>query len=277
MLCSICADVGERMPFHAHTPHELIVCLSDGGELYLEDKVYPFTVGRTFLLPAGVSHSVTGEKNTHAKIQFICFDTPLLASLGVFPLVHYFLSDHKKLLVSSLNGKRVGDENLRLAKQLQLELDGHSSYGEVMARAILTQLLINHMRQLQVAPVTKGNSKAFAIERCCSEILEDIAAPRCLTEMSKKAGMSRSAFVAQFKTYTGVGMVEFVNSHRVQRAQRQLQSSDASVTEIAFALGFGNLGHFYTVFKKQVGMTPIEYREWARSQYEISVPQRAVS
>lgn len=272
MLCSIRAEVGERLPFHQHPPHELVVCLGEEGELSLDNTTFNYGVGRTFLLPSGVSHSVFGSCKRPAKTQFICFDTPTLTSMGAFPLLNYFMGDHRKLLVASLPDDARYQENVALATRLQQELDEHTVYGDTMARALLAQLLVNHMRFLNVSPVARQNSRAFAIERCCTEILENLSAPLCLVALAKKAGMSRSTFSAQFKQHTGMGLVEYVNAHRVQAAQRQLQSSEISATDIAFSLGFGNLGHFYTVFKKQVGMTPCVYREWARSQHEIRTP-----
>lgn len=272
MLCSIRAQVAETIPFHAHSPHELIVCLSDGGRLMLENESYTLGAGCTFLLPGEVKHQVAASVDTPVDLQFICFDTPLLSQLGIFQLTHHVASLQRKSLISSLYDEETRQENQRLAVQLQRELDSHSTFGVLMARAILTQLLVNHLRCLQVPPLTRRNSKSFAIERCCAEILDNLSAPHGLSEKAKASGMSRSGFAVQFKQYTGMGLVEFIHYHRVQRAQRFLQESDLSVTEIAFALGFGNLGHFYTVFKKQVGMPPVEYREWARSQFVPLMP-----
>lgn len=274
MLCSIRAQVTEAIPYHAHSPHELIVCLSGSGRLWVENESYTLSTGCTFLLPGEVKHQVAATIETPVDLQFICFDTPLLSQLGIFPLSHHVESLQRNNLIHSVSDTATRQENQRLARALQKEFDSHSTFGVLMARAMLTQLLVNHIRHLQVPPLTRRNSKAFAIERCCAEILENLATPHGLSEKAKATGMSRSAFAVQFKQYTGMALVEFIHYHRVQRAQRLLQESDASVTEIAFSLGFGNLGHFYTVFKKQVGMPPVEYREWARSQF---VPSSSVA
>lgn len=269
MLCSIRADVQESMPFHAHPPHELIVCLDEHGSLHLENERFDFAAGRTFLLPSGLPHSVQGSKNAPARSQFVCFDSALLGSLGTLPLQAMTGKRKSWLTHCAFDDGRYSD-NLRLAGLLQQELDASSLYGDTMSKALLAQLLVNHLRHLQVHPIVQQNSRHFAIARCCQQILDDLAAPHCLNTLARNAGMSRSTFSLQFKQHTGLSLIEFIHFHRVTQAQRALQDSAESVTDIAFALGFGNLGHFYTVFRKQVGMTPCEYRSWSHAQYRTN-------
>lgn len=273
MLCSIRAEINEAMPFHAHPPHELIVCLDDNGALQSEGDRFLFSAGRTFLLPSGLSHAVIGRKDGPANTQFICFDSDFLNGLGVFPLTSFFTGKYTHRLVACAPDTESCANNLRVAKLLQQELDTQSIYGETLAKALLTELLISHLRHLQINLILMQNSKRFAIERCCRTILDNLSAPHCLTALAREVGMSRSAFSMQFKQHTGMSLVEFVNVHRVRRAQWELQWSHNSVTEIAFSLGFGNLGHFYSVFKKQVGMTPSDYRLWILSQFRRDIPK----
>lgn len=267
MLCSIRANILETMPEHAHPPHELIVCLNEHGALHLENECFSFAPGRTFLLPSGLPHSVAVYGNTPALTQFVCFDSALLNSLGTFPMISQLSGESSRWLVCSATDDGRYIQNLALAESLQKELDAPCLYADTMSRAMVAQLLINHLRHAQVHPLLRQNSRRFAIERCCQTLLENLGASHGVNELAQAAGMSRSSFSQQFKQYTGLSLVEFVNFHRVQRAQRALQDTTESVTEIAFALGFGNLGHFYSVFKKQVGMTPCEYRSWSHAQY----------
>lgn len=63
-----------------------------------------------------------------------------------------------------------------------------------------------------------------------------------------------------YKKKTGVSLKDYINDYRIQQAKQLLLHSDKQVGEVAADVGFGNLSYFSTLFKKNTGMTPVEYR-----------------
>ena len=63
-----------------------------------------------------------------------------------------------------------------------------------------------------------------------------------------------------YKKSTGVNLKDYINDYRMEQAKKLLQSSKKTVGEIAADVGFDNLSYFSTLFKKNTGMTPLEYR-----------------
>lgn len=55
--------------------------------------------------------------------------------------------------------------------------------------------------------------------------------------------------------------LEFIAQRVLLEAKRLLHSSDRSIKEIAFHLGFANLSYFSSFFKSKTNMTPKEYKE----------------
>lgn len=62
------------------------------------------------------------------------------------------------------------------------------------------------------------------------------------------------------KKETGKNGTEHIQLHIIERAKDRLLSSTASVSEIAYDLGFEYPQYFSKIFKKNTGMTPAEYR-----------------
>lgn len=63
------------------------------------------------------------------------------------------------------------------------------------------------------------------------------------------------------KQETGKTAIELIHIFLISEAKNLLQGSENSVSETAYALGFDNPPYFSRLFKKEVGMSPNEYRK----------------
>lgn len=73
--------------------------------------------------------------------------------------------------------------------------------------------------------------------------------------------MSRSVLYSKIKTAVGMTPVDFVRHIRLLRAQKLINDTDQSLTQIAYSVGFSDPKYFSKVFKREMGVTPSEYRE----------------
>jgi len=80
---------------------------------------------------------------------------------------------------------------------------------------------------------------------------EDVAAVACITPnyLSK-----------QFRIKKGMNLREYINKIRIDEAKRLLLSTNLPVSEIAGMTGYDNISYFSTVFRKHVGMSPVDWR-----------------
>ena len=82
-----------------------------------------------------------------------------------------------------------------------------------------------------------------------------------VTELAEASGLSESHFRQRFHQEMGISPSDFIARRRVQKAKGLLKSSELSITEIAFQLGFQSSPYFAAVFKKLTGQTPSQFRE----------------
>jgi AraC-like DNA-binding protein len=85
-----------------------------------------------------------------------------------------------------------------------------------------------------------------------------------LDNVARDAGLSRPHFYKLFRENTGVTPALYANTMRVERALDRLTSSQISVTDIGFELGFSSQSHFTHFFAANVGIAPTLYRTIAR-------------
>ncbi len=80
------------------------------------------------------------------------------------------------------------------------------------------------------------------------------------------AGYTPSYFTRIFKEISGLYVNDFIRQVRINRAKELLNLPDSKVSDIPFTVGFTNLSHFSTVFKKDVGLSPSAYRDYVLSK-----------
>lgn len=78
-------------------------------------------------------------------------------------------------------------------------------------------------------------------------------------DLAKEVGLSRTHLQRKMKDVTGLSVAEFIRNIRLEQAARLLKEQKINVSQVAYSVGFSNLAHFSTVFKKHFGVTPTEY------------------
>jgi len=79
--------------------------------------------------------------------------------------------------------------------------------------------------------------------------------------LTKEVGISRAQLHRKMKEMTGLPISEFIRNIRLEQAVRLLEEQKLNITQVAYTVGFSNLAHFSTVFRKQFGVSPTEYLE----------------
>jgi AraC-like DNA-binding protein len=94
--------------------------------------------------------------------------------------------------------------------------------------------------------------------------------PVSLPDVAAHAKLSPYHFLRVYKQAYGETPHEFLTRLRIERAKTLLARGSHNVTEACFEVGFSSLGSFSALFAHRVGLSPSEYRRYARSS--ISVP-----
>ena len=78
--------------------------------------------------------------------------------------------------------------------------------------------------------------------------------------LAEYLGYSTNYFSRIFKLITGFYINDYIRQIRIAKAQELLLNSDMTITAIAEATGFSTPNYFYSIFKKETGLTPAAYR-----------------
>lgn len=84
-----------------------------------------------------------------------------------------------------------------------------------------------------------------------------------LGDIAKYVFLSSSYFTRAFKEETGMSPINYLLRVRVERAKELLLETDHKISDIALSVGFSNQQRFNEIFKKNVKITPLQYRRQA--------------
>lgn len=82
-----------------------------------------------------------------------------------------------------------------------------------------------------------------------------------LRQMGNELNFSLSLISHAFKREVGCSPIQYMTLLRIGEAQTLLTATDISITEIANMIGYNTSNNFYAMFKKNIGISPNEYRK----------------
>jgi AraC-like DNA-binding protein len=163
---------------------------------------------------------------------------------------------------------RAYSASTRAYRALAAMLSLHATSTPMLLEALLVELLsstlldLDHSQRGRVARLrAEGRAPGFLIraKRAIYDTLRDETVG--LAEIARACGMSRFHFVRQFRACTGLSPMRYRGLLRLDYAKQALARSSQTVLGIANDLGYGDLSTFNKAFKREVGVTPLRFRE----------------
>ncbi len=90
--------------------------------------------------------------------------------------------------------------------------------------------------------------------------------PPDLFETARLAGVHPAHLSRVFRQFTGMTIGTYLRRQRVDFACSLLRESQRSLADIALEAGFCDQAHFSRMFRRQIGVSPKEFRSLARSR-----------
>ncbi|MFI0900243.1 AraC family transcriptional regulator [Streptomyces sp. NPDC020983] len=164
----------------------------------------------------------------------------------------------------------------------------HRLFDEVRTRRIGAEFAIRQHVQLLVLEMVRAYAHQAELPPGWLRLLTDErlrpaiglmhaepGRPWGLEELARAAAMSRTSFAERFRTVAGVPPLAYLGRWRMLLAQQALRDGDVRVGALAAELGYTSESAFSTAFKREVGVSPLRYRQRVRTQGLGAVAQRA--
>lgn len=210
------------------------------------DNLYCLYPGDFVLFPPYAMHYSYGEQDVAFKRLVLYFNKEIIKPAKVLDILgaqpRVFKSDEKK-------------EIHQLLRQILKEQENDAVYSKEMMLLLLNQLLlllVRNLEQTQNAKPESQNRMSGVIHYLNENYTESIT----LKDLAARFYINPSYLCREFKKHVGSTVIQYINDLRILHAQRLLQETDKSVTDVSKIVGFSNVTHFNRIYKRTTGMSP---------------------
>ncbi|HWY30697.1 MAG TPA: AraC family transcriptional regulator [Candidatus Acidoferrum sp.] len=230
----------------------------------VEEEQYEFSTGRVFIIRPNELHG--GDEGSIQPCEHYWFRIQFPGKGALPSLTVQETQGLRDAYEHLINRTFTGSPEVKdfLERLLEEHHRGPSEQSVLMARSMLHALLITilrdhnrHQQATQQKPMVTWRVRR-TLEWLEGRIFESEVR---LDAVASNVGLSPAGLRARFKAETGYTLHEYLIHRRVEEAHRRLSSTDEDITNIAHKLGFSSSQYFATVFRRETGMTPGEYRQ----------------
>ncbi len=212
--------------------------------------------GEVCLVPRGVEHATTFAEPAVAGALELSAE--MLAELSDSLGRHALPKEAGKVQVS--------ERLLTLARLVRAELAAKED-GHLMSVAALTEAMTILVLR-GASPATKRTtSRDPRVSAVLDLIHSQYADPISIDDLARASGTSRFHMSRLFRDAVGQSPYQYLLRIRIERAAELLRSGKQSVTEVAFAVGFGDLGRFSRMFRALTGAAPGSFAKGRSKAY----------
>ncbi|WP_420005992.1 cupin domain-containing protein [Arenibacterium sp. LLYu02] len=250
---------GQRLPFTAGPSHLHVV---EEGSLALHcghEGPVLLVAGEVVLLPHGSAHDLAVTSDNEAPVRLLSaqfhFDRkPLPPLLNNLPPV---------MKVSFPNGQLPGWLNATTFFLLD-EVSNRAPGSALMLSRIVDLMVIRTLRAWAASgPSTEtwlGCNRDTRLGRALVAMHHHPEEAWTVASLADLSGMSRSVFAERFNRAFGEPPLRYLARWRIALAQDLLETTDASIGEISFRVGYGSEPGFSRAFKAMTGEAPSALR-----------------
>ena len=252
-----------RLPFY-----EIIVIEEMNGRLVLDSSSYENVTNRVFLLCPGRVRS--WEKVTNIKGVIIHFSEEFLFELSFRTNAMWELNILKEM--SRYDSLNISREELKDVEELlRLILKEYNVRAVEFISSIRAYINIFLIMLYRIYEKGFEGDDSMGYSNICEAfqrlVLLHVGERKSVHFFAKQLNISMGYLNEKVKQQLGITPGEVIRQTMVNEAKRLIANTDLSMTEVAEALGFDDGSYFCRLFKREMGISPIKFRQ---SCYSLS-------
>lgn len=121
-------------------------------------------------------------------------------------------------------------------------------------------IILEAIKLVRAVSIQKANQTPI-VDRVEAFLIENVSNNPSISDIARSLNISTYYLMHTFKKQTGITVGDLKTSLQLSKAKVLLREKQKSITEISSLCGFENSDYFSRVFKKEMGISPTQYRE----------------
>lgn len=269
-------DPQEPFGIHSHEFSELVIITGGKGLHVTGEDSWQLAVGDVFVIGGSRPHDYLNMDRLQLinvlfdqrELAMRLCDLPSLPGYqAMFHLEPAWRKRHQFNSRLRLSTSEMEETN-RLIDQLDSELQRRESGFQFVATSIFMQL-VGYLSRCYGRTTNADSQSLLRIAKTISHLETRFTEPVHLDELISMSGMSRRSFLRAFESALGCTPIAHLIQLRINRAAELLTTTDRSITDIAYDVGFNDSNYFSRQFRKSKGVTPRAFRQQRRNSVTL--------
>lgn len=236
--------------------HYEIYCLTSGTRTYFyEDRIYNVTAPTVCVIPPFALHKTEGGAFRRITLNV----SPDLLTDSELS----YLNELGKHGVYKISGEKASLFLTMLDESAELSSDTPS--GEKVSQHFIHVLLslLSRTELITYDSIDKhiGTKKETPAMRAVGYINRHFNESFTLDDLCEQLFVSKNSLCSGFRALMNCSVMEYRTFIRISRAKELLSSTKMRLEEIAAECGFSSANYLSLIFKKEVGISPLNYRK----------------
>ena len=236
-----------------HSHYEIYFLLSGTRYITTDEKTYAIPPKSLFVFPPFTPHKTQGGMYTRININV---SKELLNSTE-----QDFLNACASRGALKLDPKYIDSIIFILEEAEKMNVKDSEEYLYNSLKIILYLLQKQTLTPIESTSTITTQALDTTILKVLDYLNENFPKKITLDELSANFFISKFYLCKQFNSELKISIMSYLLKLRISKAKELLISIDMSLEEIAERCGFSSANYFSLIFKKEVGLSPANYRK----------------
>lgn len=243
------------MHSHFHNDIEILMPLTDGNNIAIDNKIYPLKRGTLFVIREHTLHNQLIPSRTYDRF-ILHVDTQAVMGLST-PKTNF--SKYLEVCSHAIDIAAETELFIQLFEKMKVP-ENQFGYDVLQIQRFLDLLLEICVRiaKENVVPQVTSSGEIQRIMAIQAYIQEHMTEQITLDSIASQFFISKYHLSHLFKKNTNYGIIEYVNYCRISKASHLLRAGTPA-NHVGELVGFRSQEHFVRTFKTIIGMTPNQY------------------
>lgn len=241
---------------HYHHHYEILYIYENSRVLHIGDKQYTLNKNNVAFVPPLIPHRTLSDSSLTQSRLLINFASDFLTPIS--KALNFDLLSCFNQTVPVFSCEKIFEKFNDLSNLL-IEDSNHfgTEHSKVSAQLHLSELLLLFNEGLLSRECRNSRNEISEITKYIEEHFNEHLS---LDILARKFSTNKYTLSKKFNIKTGLSLPKYISLIRVVRSKRYI-ADGKEITDVAFECGFNSLNDFDRVFKREVGMSPLQYKK----------------